>query len=151
MSASSWSLSGMRFTPRLSTLREWESTIEAVPAQLLPTHITSRRPVGAAAWLGSAVCTAARAAGIETGKAGGARTAVRRMPGSTRVSSSRHARTGLHAQDHRGAVAEEPLVGGEADLRVLDLSTLGLAAQLPGDLAHLRQGLGRHRLAEAGQ
>src|SRR3954453_3051752 len=48
-------------------------------------------------------------------------------------------------------MAEQPLVGGDADLRALDLASTGPAAQLPGDLADLGQRLGRYRLAEAGQ
>ena len=55
------------------------------------------------------------------------------------------------AEQHRRAVAEQALVGGDADPGALDLPALGLAAQLPGHLAHLGQRLGRHRLAEAGQ
>src|SRR5690606_24563313 len=59
-------------------------------------------------------------------------------------------RTGTSApHDHRGPVAEESLVGGDADAGALDLSALGLSAQLPGELADLRQRLSRHRLTEA--
>src|SRR5690606_11474491 len=53
--------------------------------------------------------------------------------------------------DDRGAVAEEALVHGHADLRALDLAALGLAAQLPGELADLCDGLGGHGLTEAGE
>src|ERR1700754_1729909 len=55
------------------------------------------------------------------------------------------------AEDHRGAVAEQALVGGDADPGTLDLAAGGLAAKLPGDLADLGQRLGRDSLAEAGQ
>jgi hypothetical protein len=43
MSRSSCALSGTRLTPVLSTSREFSSMIVAVPAQLLPTHMTSRK------------------------------------------------------------------------------------------------------------
>src|SRR3546814_6170797 len=49
------------------------------------------------------------------------------------------------------AVAEEALVDGEAGAGALHLAALGLAAELPGDLADLRDGLGRDGLAEARQ
>src|SRR3546814_5102110 len=52
-------------------------------------------------------------------------------------------------EEHRRAVAEEPLVGGDADLRPLHLPALRLPAQLPHQLAHLGDRLGRHCLAEA--
>ncbi len=48
-------------------------------------------------------------------------------------------------------MAEQALVGGHADLRALDLPAGGLALELPGELAHLRDGLGRDGLAEEGQ
>src|SRR5207244_1087284 len=57
----------------------------------------------------------------------------------------------LALQDHRRAVTEQALVDGEADACTLDLAPLGLAPQLPGELADLGQGLGGHGLAEAGQ
>ena len=41
-------------------------------------------------------------------------------------------------------MAEEALVGGDAHARALDLATLGLAAELPGELADLGEGLRRH-------
>jgi hypothetical protein len=47
-------------------------------------------------------------------------------------------------------VAEQTLVGGDADLGALDLTAGGLALELPGEFADLRDGLGRDRLAEAG-
>ena len=46
---------------------------------------------------------------------------------------------------------KRPWLAVMPDARALDLTALGLAAQLPGDLAHLRQRLGRDGLAEAGQ
>ena len=72
----------------------------------------------------------------------------RPMSGSTRGSPHRH---GSATQDHRRAVAEQALVGGDADPGALDLAAARLAAQLPGQLADLGQRLGRHRLAEAGE
>src|SRR5688572_13004377 len=56
-----------------------------------------------------------------------------------------------HRQQDRAAVAEEPLVHGETGLGPFDLTAVGLAPQLPGDLADLGERLRRHRLAEAGQ
>src|SRR6185295_10428048 len=57
----------------------------------------------------------------------------------------------LAGDDHRRAVSEQSLVGRDADLGALDLAAGGLTLQLPGQLADLRDGLGRDRLAEAGQ
>ena len=54
-------------------------------------------------------------------------------------------------QQHRGAVAEQALVGGDADAGAVDLAATGLAPQLPHDLAHLGERLGGNGLAEAGQ
>ena len=54
-------------------------------------------------------------------------------------------------EEHRAAVAEEALVDREAGLGPLDLAALGLAPELPGDLADLGDRLGRHGLAEAGE
>src|SRR5688572_23502002 len=48
-------------------------------------------------------------------------------------------------------MAEQPLVGSDADLGVLDLSAGRLTTQLPGELADLGERLCRHRLTEAGQ
>ena len=48
-------------------------------------------------------------------------------------------------------MAEQALVGGDADAGVLDLAVGGLAAELPGELADLGEGLGGDGLAEAGQ
>jgi hypothetical protein len=48
-------------------------------------------------------------------------------------------------------VAEEALVGGDADRGALDLAAGGLAPELPGDLADLGDRLGGDGLAEAGQ
>ena len=48
-------------------------------------------------------------------------------------------------------MAEQALVDGHTCGGALDLSSPGLPAQLPGDLAHLRDGLGGHGLAEARQ
>ena len=48
-------------------------------------------------------------------------------------------------------MAKQALVGGDADFRTLHLSITRLSAQLPGQFTDLGQGLGRHRLAEAGQ
>src|SRR4051812_46458807 len=55
MSASSWALSGMRFTPSFSTAYVFESTMLAVPAQLLPTNMTLRNGAGAGVGLGAGV------------------------------------------------------------------------------------------------
>src|SRR3546814_1896341 len=54
-------------------------------------------------------------------------------------------------QEDGAAVAEEALVDGEAGARALHLAALGLAAELPGDLADLRYGLSWDGLAEARQ
>ena len=51
--------------------------------------------------------------------------------------------------DNRRAVAEQALVGGDADAGALDLTALGLPTQLPGQLADLRERLGRDGLTEA--
>jgi hypothetical protein len=48
-------------------------------------------------------------------------------------------------------VAEEALVHREAHPGTFDLTTRGLAAQLPGELTHLRHRLGGDRLAEAAE
>ena len=48
-------------------------------------------------------------------------------------------------------MTEETLVGGDADGGALDLAAVGLAPQLPGDLAHLGDRLRGDRLAEAGE
>ena len=48
-------------------------------------------------------------------------------------------------------MAEETLVGGDACLRALDLSLPRLPAQMPGELAHLRDRLGGYGFAEARQ
>src|SRR6202022_5011074 len=53
--------------------------------------------------------------------------------------------------DHRGAVAEQALVGGDPDSGALDLPARCLALELPGQLADLRDGLGGDGFAEAGQ
>jgi hypothetical protein len=44
-------------------------------------------------------------------------------------------RDASHGDDDGGAVAEEALVGGDADAGAFDLATFGLAAHLPGQLA----------------
>src|SRR3954464_13826160 len=48
-------------------------------------------------------------------------------------------------------MAEQALVGSNTDARALDLTAGGLALELPGQLAHLRDGLRRNGFAEAGQ
>ena len=48
-------------------------------------------------------------------------------------------------------VAEQALVGGDADGRALDLAADGLALELPGQFADLGDGLGEDGFAEAGQ
>ena len=48
-------------------------------------------------------------------------------------------------------MAEQALVGRDADRGVLDLTAGGLPAQLPGEFADLRDRLGGDGLAEAGQ
>ena len=57
----------------------------------------------------------------------------------------------LAFHQHGRAVPEQALVRGDADLGTLHLARAGLPAQLPHELAHLRQRLRRHRLAEAGK
>src|SRR3954468_9462930 len=59
--------------------------------------------------------------------------------------------SGSADHDDRRAVAEQPLVGGDADPGAVDLAAEGIASQLPDELAHPGDGLGRHRLPEAGQ
>src|SRR5436190_22362978 len=54
-------------------------------------------------------------------------------------------------ENHRRAVPEQTLVHGEPHPSALDLPFARGAPQLPGDLAHLRQRLGRNGLAEARQ
>ena len=58
---------------------------------------------------------------------------------------------GLSRDDHRRAVSEQSLIGGDADLGALHLTAGGLALQLPGELADLRDRLCRNGFAEAGQ
>ena len=48
-------------------------------------------------------------------------------------------------------MSEQALVGSDAHRRIRHLAALGLTPELPGDLAHLGDGLGRDGLAEAGQ
>src|SRR5215207_11769369 len=57
----------------------------------------------------------------------------------------------LASNNDRRTVAEQALVGGDADGGALDLAAGGLALELPGQLADLGDGLRRDRLAEAGQ
>src|SRR5262245_7498836 len=57
----------------------------------------------------------------------------------------------LALDDHRRTVADEPLVPGHAEVRSLALPLAGLAAQLPGELADLRDRLRGDGLAEAGE
>ena len=56
----------------------------------------------------------------------------------------------LVLDDHRGAVAEEALVDRQAGARAFDLPAFGLAAQLPRELAHLRNRLRGNGFAERG-
>src|SRR5690349_5007969 len=65
--------------------------------------------------------------------------------------SQAHVRLGLASDDHRRTVAEQSLIGGDADGGALDLATGGLALQLPRQLTYLRDGLRRDRLPETGQ
>src|SRR3546814_13357806 len=58
---------------------------------------------------------------------------------------------GSGRQEDGAAVAEEARVDGEAGVRALHLAALGLAAELPGDLADLRYGRSWDGLAEARQ
>src|SRR4051794_39759075 len=51
--------------------------------------------------------------------------------GTTRQTRQRHASA---REDHRRPVTEQALVGGDPDARTFDLTPLGLAAQLPGQL-----------------
>lgn len=53
--------------------------------------------------------------------------------------------------DHSRPVPEQPLVRGDPHARVLDLPVTRVAPELPGELAHLGDRLGRHRLAERGE
>src|ERR671917_169858 len=77
---------------------------------------------------------------------------VRRHTGkSCTTGDARGVMSVLARDDHRRTVPEQALVGGDADPGALDLATGGLALQLPGQLADLRDGLGRDGLAEAGQ
>src|SRR6478735_5827881 len=69
--------------------------------------------------------------------------------GSTASNAAMAAR--LTCDDHRRAVSEQSLIGGDAHLGALDLTAGGLTLQLPGELADLRDGLSRNGLAEAGQ
>ena len=48
-------------------------------------------------------------------------------------------------------MVKQALVGGDTDLRSLDLPVAGLPAQLPGELTNLCQGLSRDSFAETGQ
>ena len=57
----------------------------------------------------------------------------------------------LLGDDDGGAVAEEALVDRQADAGALDLAAVGLAVELPGELAHLRDRLRGHGFAEAGE
>ena len=57
----------------------------------------------------------------------------------------------LPLHDHRGAVPEEALVDRDADLGARDLPAVGLAAELPGELADLGDRLRRDRFAEAAE
>ena len=67
------------------------------------------------------------------------------------LSRGHRATVALARDDHRRAVAEQSLVGGDADGGALDLPAGGLTLQLPGELADLRDRLGGDGLAEAGQ
>src|SRR5918999_2858255 len=74
-----------------------------------------------------------------------------RRPTGVRTASTMNASATvmpLSGHDHAGAVAEQALVDGEADGGTLDLAPVGLAAQLPGQLADLGDGLGGDGLAE---
>src|SRR3954463_11036531 len=53
--------------------------------------------------------------------------------------------------DHGRTVTEQPLVGGDADGRALDLAGTRLATELQRELDHLGDRLGGDRLPEAGQ
>src|SRR5258706_2576713 len=57
----------------------------------------------------------------------------------------------LTDHDHRRAVAEQALVGRDADPGAVALAAEGVAPQLPHQLAHLGDGLSRHRLPAASQ
>src|ERR1700722_511936 len=57
----------------------------------------------------------------------------------------------LASNNDRRTVAEQALVGGDADGGALDLAAGGLALELPGQLADLRDGLRGNRLAETRQ
>ena len=48
-------------------------------------------------------------------------------------------------------MAEQALVDGKADLGVFDLMAIGLTTKLPGELAHLSDGLGGDGFTETGQ
>src|SRR5436189_3791663 len=55
------------------------------------------------------------------------------------------------AHDHGRPMNEQSLVGGDSHAGAVHLAPTRLAAQLPGDLAHLRDRLGGDGLTEAGQ
>src|SRR5215207_9645285 len=57
----------------------------------------------------------------------------------------------LASNNDRRTVAEQALVGGDADGGALDLAARRLALQLPGQLADLRDGLSWDGLPEAGE
>src|SRR5579872_1367522 len=86
-------------------------------------------------------------------RASGRLSVTRATPASTsqRTTSPVTEASGSAGHDHAGAVAEESLVGGDADTSAFHLATVGLPAQLPDELADLGDGLGRDGLAEAGE
>src|SRR3954466_3959826 len=55
----------------------------------------------------------------------------------------------LAGDDNRGAVAEEALVGGDADGGAVDLPAGGLAPELPTEFANRGEGWGGDGLPEA--
>jgi len=68
------------------------------------------------------------------------------------VSCRAMGRSLLLASDHdRRAVSEQSLIGRHPNPSSLDLSMTGLAPQLPGQFAHLRDRLGGNGLAERPQ
>src|SRR5947208_6599912 len=74
-----------------------------------------------------------------------------RRPTGVRTASMRYASARSDTRDHRRSVTEQALVDGEPDACPLDLAAGRLSPQLPGELAHLGDGLGGDRLAEARQ
>ena len=157
MSASSWSLSGTRFTPALEHLERAgvDDRGGAGPVVADPHHVAQAgRACGASAGVGRAARQRSRrASGAAAGRASRARSGSTSHARSTTVRASRETRvTSLRCS----RITDEPWPNSPwlAVMPTLAPSTwrpVGLPAQLPGHLAHLGQRLGGNGLAEAGQ